>query len=413
MKLSMRSKTLNKLYATFVIALLVVTGCDQPTNVQKQKPSLQKKAQKMMKKNGQPIDGQYIVVLNQKVGKSKAVADQVGHKISAVMDRHQIKDDAIKSRYTHAIGGFTAKLDQNQLANLRNDDDVDYIEQDRIVMLSPPHATESFWCIYFGIGCDTSGGQAQETPYGVTRVGGPADGAGLTAWVIDTGIDQDHDDLNVDTQRSATFATGTTSPDDGNGHGTHVAGTIAALDNDIDVVGVAAGASVVAVRVLNSQGSGTNSDVIDGIDYVAANASAGDAANMSLGGGTSQAVDDAVRNAADQGVYFAIAAGNDSEDANNSSPARVEYNNVWTISAIDDSDSFASFSNYGNPPIEYAAPGVDVKSLWKNNGVNTISGTSMATPHATAVLLLTGGNPNSDGTASGDPDGNPDPIIHN
>lgn len=203
------------------------------------------------------------------------------------------------------------------------------------------------------------------------------------------------------------------SADDGNGHGTHVSGSIAAVDNDIDVVGVAAGASVVGVKVLNSAGSGTNSGVIDGIDYVAANASGGDVANMSLGGGTSQALDDAVRNAADQGIYFAVAAGNDSDDANNYSPARVEYNNVWTISAIDENDSFASFSNYGNPPIEYAAPGVDVESLWRDNGVNTISGTSMASPHAAGVLLVTCGNPTADGTASGDPDGNADPIIHN
>jgi subtilisin family serine protease len=132
---------------------------------------------------------------------------------------------------------------------------------------------------------------------------------------------------------------------------------------------------------------------------------------MSLGGGTSQAVDDAVRNAADNGIMFALAAGNDGADANNSSPARVEYNNVWTVSAIDSNDNFASFSNYGNPPIEYAAPGVDVESLWKDGGVNTISGTSMATPHVAGVLLVTGGNPASDGTANGDPDGTPDPIA--
>lgn len=408
----MLSRTLNKLSALLFVTLLLVAGCNQPTNVKKDKPSLQEKAKELMKKNGQPIKGQYIVVLDSRLGKNKAVAGQVDQKIKEVAERHQIKETAIKSRYTHSISGFSAHLTGKQLTDLRNDGDVDYVEQDRIIMLSPPHATQSFWCIYFGIGCDTSGGQPQETPYGVSRVGGPADGSGLTAWIIDTGIDLDHEDLNVDTQRSATFATGTTSPDDGNGHGTHVAGTVAAIDNDVDVVGVAAGATVVAVRVLDSQGSGTISDVIDGVDYVAANASPGDAANMSLGGGTSQALDDAVRNAADQGIYFAIAAGNDSDDAGNYSPARVEYNNVWTISAIDDSDNFASFSNYGNPPIEYAAPGVDVKSLWKNNGTNTISGTSMATPHATAVLLLTGGHPNADGTANGDPDGNPDPIIH-
>ncbi len=149
---------------------------------------------------------------------------------------------------------------------------------------------------------------------------------------------------------------------------------------------------------------------------MAANASSGDVAKLSLGGGTSDAVDDAVRNAADQGVMFAIAAGNSGDDANNYSPARVEYNNVWTVSATDSNDGFASFSNWSgptDPPIEYAAPGVDILSLWMNGGTNTISGTSMASPHVAGVLLVTGGNPSSDGTASGDPDGDPDPIVSN
>lgn len=393
----------------------MLSGCGQPTNLEKEKaePSLEQEAQaqEIMNKDGQPIDGQYIVVF--KDTKAKASAGQIDQQISSLMSKYQILETEVKSRFRYSVQGFAAQLTDAQLQGLRSDESIDYIEQDRIVMLSPPEATNSFWCIFFGIGCDTGGGEPQVTPYGITRVGGPIDGSGMNAWVIDTGVDLDHDDLNVDTRRSRSFVLGESTANDGNGHGTHVAGTIAALDNDIDVVGVAAGASIIAVKVLNRFGSGTNSGVIEGVDYVAANASPGDVANMSLGGGTSQALDDAVKNAAGNGIHFALAAGNSSEDANNSSPARVNGPTIYTISAIDSNDDFASFSNFGNPPVDYAAPGVDVKSLWKNNGVNTISGTSMASPHAAGVLLITSGSPNADGTANGDPDGNADPIVHN
>lgn len=402
-----------------LIMVLIVNGCDQPTMIAEEGQSEKSKIEAVTEKDGQSIEDRYIVIFKQSpqkiIGKQEK-AKWAEQNINSMMTDYDIKPEAVKYRYKYALGGFTTVLDRDQLTKVREDERVAYIEQDRIVMLSPPQANQTLTCILLGIGCEEESGGAQETPYGINRVGGPMNGTGMTAWVIDTGVDLDHDDLTVDTERSESFVTGESSADDGNGHGTHVAGTVAALDNDIDVVGVAAGATVVAVKVLNSLGTGMNSGVIEGIDYVAANAEPGDVANMSLGGGTSQALDDAIRNAADQGIYFAVAAGNDSDDANNYSPARVEYNNIWTISAIDSTDAFASFSNWSGPtepPIEYTAPGVDVKSLWKNNGVNTISGTSMASPHAAGVLLLTGGSPTADGTASGDPDGDPDPVIHN
>ncbi len=249
----------------------------------------------------------------------------------------------------------------------------------------------------------------QTTPWGITRVNGGVSGATGTAWVIDTGIDLDHPDLNVDVARSINFARGKNSPNDLNGHGSHVAGTIAAIDNSIGVIGVAAGATVVAVRVLDANGSGTFADVIAGIDYVGANGQPGDVANMSLGGGFSQALNDAVIAAADTGVKFAIAAGNESQNALNTSPASTEHPNVYTVSAIDSNDVFASFSNFGNPPIDCADPGVSVFSTYKDGGYATLSGTSMATPHLAGVLLL--GAPRTDGFAINDPDGNPDPIC--
>nr|WP_275444342.1 S8 family serine peptidase [Pseudoalteromonas sp. MM17-2] len=247
------------------------------------------------------------------------------------------------------------------------------------------------------------------------RVGGPVDGSGYTAWVLDTGIDLDHADLNVDANRGFTAFTKGRDADmnDGNSHGTHVAGTIAAVNNGIDVVGVAAGADVVPVKVLDSHGSGSWSGVLASIDHVAANASPGDCANMSLGGGFNQELNDAVENAAQlSGAFFVVAAGNKSQDTNNVSLASASHNRVYTISATDSSDRFATFSNFGNPPIDYAAPGIGILSTRQGGGNSTMSGTSMASPAACAVIVMSNGNPGTDGSALNDPDGNADDIIH-
>jgi subtilisin family serine protease len=200
------------------------------------------------------------------------------------------------------------------------------------------------------------------------------------------------------------------SPNDQNGHGTHVAGTVAAIDNDFGVIGVAAGATVVAVRVLDRRGSGSYSGVIAGVDYVAANFASGDAANMSLGGPVSQALDDAVVAAGEAGLKISLAAGNESDDANAHSPARANGNGIYTVSAMDSNDNWAYFSNFNNPPVDFCAPGVAVYSTYKDGGYASLSGTSMAAPHVCGLLLL--GNVGTDGTVNGDPDGSPDPIAH-
>lgn len=311
--------------------------------------------------------------------------------------------------YEASIRGFAGELTHGQLNALRRNPAVAYVETDRIHQFAPPCGTPR------GGPCDGDGGGgdsgSQVTPWGVTRVGGPVAGATKAAWIIDTGVDLDHPDLNVDVGRSRNFAsTGKDSPDDGNGHGTHVAGTIAAVDNAIDVVGVAAGATVVAVRVLGNSGSGYYSDVIAGVDYVGANADNGDVANMSLGGPPSQALDDAVEEASGSAT-FVLAAGNSGDDAGDYSPARVNGANILTISAINDSDCLPSWSNWGNPPVDWAEPGVGILSLRKGGGTATMSGTSMATPHAAGLALV--GNISSHDTACNDPDGNADRIgVH-
>jgi subtilisin family serine protease len=304
--------------------------------------------------------------------------------------------------YSVAIQGFAAQMNAQGAERMRAaNPNIAYCEQDQVVTAGPVQAA----------GQPISGAAvqpAQETPWGIARVGGGVAGTFATAWVIDSGIDLTHPDLNVDTARSRSFLSRETSPGDLNGHGTHVAGTIAARDNSIGVIGVAPGAPVVAVRVLDRRGSGTISGVIAGVDYVAQYGRAGDVANMSLGGGASTSLDTAVINAAAGGVRFAVAAGNDSANANNYSPARANGPNVFTVSAFSNGDRWASYSNFGNPPIEYSEPGSSIKSTWLSGGYNTISGTSMATPHLAGLLLA--GAVRVGGNVIGDPDGNPDPI---
>lgn len=398
----MKMKHTMKYILGAVLLTFAATACSDVADVQQPtEPEVQTSV----------IDGQYIVVMKESAnGKYKlGNSDQVERTRQQIMSDVEISENEIVNRYSHTIAGFTAKLSDAQLAKLQTNENVDYIEKDRIYPFAPPCGTPK------GGPCDgdDGGGSGQETPYGITRVNGGVNYTGSNvAWVIDSGIDLDHPDLNVDASRGFNaFTKGKDgkSMDDGNGHGTHVAGTIAALDNSEGVIGVAAGATVIPVKVLDSQGSGSYSGVIAGVDHVGANGSNGDVANMSLGGPVSQALDDAVVAASQNGIKFVLAAGNESSDANNSSPARANGSNVYTISAMDSNDNWASFSNYGNPPVDYCAPGVSVKSTWKNGSYNTISGTSMASPHAAGVLLL--GNAGNGGTVNGDPDGNADTII--
>ncbi|WP_034922407.1 S8 family peptidase [Gillisia sp. CAL575] len=365
------------------------------------------------------IKGQYIVVfhngaldnVSSKYPKNYAKAQEAMFSETKKFLSESSVTAEIVNVYSSAISGATLKLNKAQLEVLKNNKGVKYIEQDRIVSFAPPCGTPN------GGPCGDpdpgTGGGSQETPYGILRVNGVAEYSGNNvAFVVDSGVDLDHPDLNVDSSRAFNaFTSGKDgrSADDGNGHGTHVAGTIAALNNGFGVVGVAPGATIIPVKVLDSRGSGSYSGVIAGVDYVGANGNNGDVANLSLGGPVSQALDDAILAASNKGIKFALAAGNESSDANNSSPARVNGNNIVTISAMDINDRWASFSNYGNPPIDFAAPGVAVKSTWKSGGYNTISGTSMASPHAAGVLLL--GSARTDGTVTNDPDGNADAII--
>jgi subtilisin len=300
--------------------------------------------------------------------------------------------------YQHALKGMSATVPEGRLAALQHDPRVAYVVEDMERSIS-----------------------AQTVPTGIQRIfadknsnididGSDDYRVDVDVAVIDTGVDFQHPDLNV--VGGVNCATGgpfnstcSSGGDDDHYHGTHVAGTIAAIDNGSGVVGVAPGARIWAVKVLNSRGSGYSSWIIAGIDWVAANAGTIEVANMSLGGsGYSQAEYDAIQGAVNKGVAFAVAAGNDDANASNYSPAA--FDNVLTVSALadfdglpgglgsptcrtDQDDTLADFSNWGSA-VDIAAPGVCILSTYplEKGEYGTISGTSMASPHAAGALAL-------------------------
>ena len=332
----------------------------------------------------------YLVTFQDDVTDVRGVATEMAARGGFALDHVRLR----------AARGFTAFIPPGHLNTLRADPRVKIVEPDGIVTLDLPREDAR------GLARPGSGGQ--QTSYGLARVGGSADGTGKTAWIIDTGIDLDHPDLNTSRNCHRSFVR-TTTPDDGNGHGTHVAGIVAAKNNSVGTLGVAANAYVCAVRVLDNSGSGQWSWIVAGIDYVAQNGTSGEVANMSLGGsGSNATVEQAVLDAS-QNVKFVLAAGNSGAHANGFTPARVNGPNIYTVSAIDSRDCMASWSNYGNPPVDYAAPGVGILSTWKGGGTKSISGTSMAAPHVAGILVV--GSIRTNGSAQCDPDGNPDPIA--
>lgn len=401
--------------AVMALALLF-TGCDAVNQNQPESKN---------KKSSNIIDGQYVVVLKSgktmtKIPSSTNFEDRTSanrgvdrdaliKSVNNLLADIGIKPNAVTNYYSHAISGFSVKMDDEGIQKLKRDPRVKFVEPDRRMSLEPHKIFNEDFADVRASAEKGDVVQADYVPYGITRVGGAVNGTGEFAWVIDTGIDLDHSDLNVNTQYSASFVNSEPSPNDYNGHGTHVAGTIGAISNGYGVVGVSQNTTLFAVKVLDQSGNGSYSDIIAGVDYVAQYAFSGEVANLSLGGPTYTALDNAIRNCADAGVKISLAAGNESTDANSKSPARVNHPNVRTVSAVDANDNFASFSNYGNPPIDWAAPGVGVWSTWINDSYNKISGTSMASPHVGGLMVT--GTITTGGYANGDPDGNPDPIA--
>jgi subtilisin family serine protease len=331
--------------------------------------------------------GRYIVVLDQ------------GSDAGAVSLEHARELGVVPGHiYSTALDGYAARMPAAVAQQLADDPRVAYVQEDTEVSAS-----------------------AQTTPTGINRanadasptarINGVDERVNVDVAVIDTGVDLDHPDLVVNRAKAKNCALAL-SADDDHGHGTHVAGTIGAIDNGAGVVGMAPGARIWPVKVLNAAGVGFTSDIVCGIDYVTANAASIEVANMSLGGSGSDdgncgrtdgdAEHEAICASVAAGVTYVVAAGNGSEDAANSAPAA--YDEVITVSALSDfnglpgggapstcrsdvDDTFADYSNYG-ADIDLIAPGTCILSTWMNGGYNTISGTSMASPHVAGGAAL-------------------------
>src|SRR5687767_2281251 len=352
---------MKKIYALLVLAglcMVVFVSAPVPTTVAK-KDKLRKVTNK--------VENSYIVVLDEEQVGERGLFSIAPYIASELATTHGGK---LKHVYQHAINGFAVEMTEAQAEALSNDFRVKFVEEDGIVTAD---ATQS------------------NPPWGLDRIdqrNRPLNaiytfnwtGAGVRVYVIDTGIRTSHTQFGG--RASNVFDAFGGSGADCNGHGTHVAGTIGG-----STYGVAKSSLLRGVRVLNCSGSGSNSGVIAGVDWVRQNHIAPAVANMSLGGGISSALDTAVNNLHNANVTIAVAAGNSNANACNSSPARAV--NAITTGSTTSTDARSSFSNFGTC-LDLFAPGSSILSAWytSNTATATLSGTSMASPHVAGVAAL-------------------------
>ncbi|MER7570780.1 S8 family peptidase [Streptomyces sp. NPDC126514] len=306
----------------------------------------------------------YIVTLKPQARAASAEGRALAKKYGADIER----------TYTKALNGYAVDASAAEARKFAADPAVASVVQNRTFSITATQPNPPSW------GLDRV--DQRNLPLNSSYTYPDTAGQGVTAYVIDTGVRITHSDFGGRAAYGYDAVDNDNTAQDGHGHGTHVAGTVAGT-----AYGVAKKARVVGVRVLNNSGSGTTAQVVAGIDWVARNAVKPAVANMSLGGGADTAIDTAVRNAIASGVTFAVAAGNESTNASTRSPARVTE--AITVGATTSSDARASYSNYGTV-LDLFAPGSSITSAWSTSdtATNTISGTSMATPHVAGAAAL-------------------------
>lgn len=331
-----------------------------------------------------------------KLAAYNAYEQKVKDKVHEIAQKNGLKKENITNYYAGGITGFSVMLDKNTKldglkAKAKNIVEIKEVLQDAEVKLSAMETASEV--------CEPEATMSEaDNNWGTVVCGTSAYTGYYWAWVVDTGIDYYHSDLNVVTSWARTYVGGTANANDDNGHGTHCAGIIGAKANGVGMQGVAAGAGVVPIKVLNSAGSGAWSSILAGVSYVYGVAWNGDVMNMSLGGyGSYPELENYIYWCGYYGIRVTIAAGNDGAYAGNYTPARANGTNVYTVSAIDWNYNFPWWSNYGsyynsNGPVDYAAPGYSIYATYKGNTYAYLSGTSMAAPHVAGVLLRRGGS---------------------
>lgn len=353
-------------FSVVTIIVLSLLGCQdqQSSNPQEPDTQISSPARQFFKASIQSrIPDSYIVVFKDDVTKVAEKAEQLANQIRG----------KVKFVYSSAIRGFAINVPEQAIKGIINNPNIAYIEEDQIVSISVTQ-TNATW----GIDRVDQRDLPLSTTYTYDQTG-----SGIDVYVIDTGIRLDHVEFGGRAVTGYDAITSGGTANDGNGHGTHVAGTIGGT-----TYGIAKGVRLYAVRVLDNSGNGTTAGVIAGIDWVTSHHTTNPAvANMSLGGGASTSMDDAVKNSIADGVTYVVAAGNSSANASNYSPARVPE--AITVGSTTSTDGFSSFSNYGSL-VDILAPGSSITSAWytSSTATNTISGTSMASPHVAGTSAL-------------------------